>query len=70
MPSRASYQDSDVVRAEGMAKIAEDAPPSTKVPEYLEKYRDGIARIEADADSFAQAYSITIRVTPTRWQVW
>jgi len=53
-----------------MAKIAEDAPPSTKVPEYLEKYRDGIARIEADADSFAQAYSITIRVTPTRWQVW
>ena len=60
----------DVVRAEGTAEIFEDAPPATEVPEYVEKYRDSIARIGFDPDGFARAYSVAIRVTPTRWQVW
>jgi PPOX class probable F420-dependent enzyme len=34
-----------VVRTEGKAEIVEDAPPATEVGEYLEKYRDAIARI-------------------------
>ena len=60
----------DVVRVEGMADIVEDAPPATEVPEYVEKYRAAIARIGFDPDGFARAYSVRIRVTPTRWQVW
>jgi PPOX class probable F420-dependent enzyme len=60
----------DVVRLEGMADILEDAPPATEVPEYVEKYRDAIARIGFDPDGFARAYSVAIRVTPARWQVW
>lgn len=63
-------QGGDVVRAEGTAEIVEDAPPATEVPEYVEKYRDAIARIGFDPDGFARAYSVAIRVTPTRWQVW
>jgi hypothetical protein len=53
-----------------MAEILEDAPPATEVTEYVEKYRDAIARIDFDPDGFARAFSVAIRVTPTRWQVW
>jgi len=53
-----------------MAEIVEDTPPATEVPEYVEKYRAAIARIGFDPEGFAQAYSVAIRVTPTRWQVW
>jgi len=60
----------DVVRVEGTAEIVEVAPPLTEVPEYLEKYRESIARIGFDEEGFARAYSVAVRVTPTRWQVW
>lgn len=60
----------DVVRTEGEAEIVEDAPPATEVPAYLEKYRDAIARIGFDEEGFARAYSVAMRITPTRWQVW
>jgi len=63
-------QGGDMVRVEGVAEILEDAPPATEVPEYVEKYRDAIARIGFDPDGFARAFSVAIRVTPTRWQVW
>ena len=59
-----------MVRVEGTAEIVEDAPPLTKVPEYLEKYRESIARICFDEESFARTYSVAVRVTPERWQVW
>lgn len=60
----------DVVRVEGMAEIVEDAPSATEVPEYVEKYRTAIARIGFEPEGFARAYSVPLRVTPTRWQVW
>ena len=59
-----------VVRAEGEARIVEDAPPLTGVRAYLEKYRESIARIGFDPDGFAQAFSVALRVTPHRWRVW
>jgi hypothetical protein len=59
-----------VVRVKGTAEIVEDAPPPTGVPEYVEKYRDAIARIGFDPDGFARAFSVALRVTPTRWQIW
>jgi PPOX class probable F420-dependent enzyme len=63
-------QGDDVVRLEGMASIDEDAPPSSEVPSYVEKYREGIARIGFDVEGFARSYSVAVRVTPRRWQVW
>lgn len=65
-----NVQGGDVVRVEGTAEIVEDVPPATRVPEYVEKYRDAIARIGFDPDGFARAFSMALRVTPTRWQVW
>ncbi len=63
-------QGGDVVRAEGTAEVAGDVPPADEVDEYLEKYREAIARIGFDPDGFARTYSVALRVTPTRWQVW
>lgn len=60
----------NVVRAEGTAEIVEDVPPADQIPEYLEKYRESIAGIGFETESFARAYSVAIRITPTRWQVW
>lgn len=60
----------DIVRVEGRAIIAEEPPPATEIPEYVEKYRVAIARIGLDPSGFARAYSVAIRVTPTRWQAW
>jgi PPOX class probable F420-dependent enzyme len=60
----------DVVRAECVAEVLADAPPAAQVGPYLEKYREGIARIGFDPGGFARAYSVAIRATPTRWQVW
>ena len=63
-------QGDDVVRLEGTASIDEDAPLSSEVPSYVEKYREGIARIGFDVKGFARSYSVAVRVTPGRWQVW
>jgi len=63
-------QGNDVVRLEGSASIDEDAPLSSEVAPYVEKYRESIARIGYDVEGFARAYSVAVRVTPERWQVW
>lgn len=60
----------DVVRAEGIAEISEDAPPATEVPDYLEKYRSSIPGIGMSEKEFADTYRTAIRVRPERWQVW
>ncbi len=63
-------QGNDVVRLEGTATIDENSPLSSEVPSYVEKYREGIARIGFDVEGFAQAYSVPVRIRPERWQVW
>jgi PPOX class probable F420-dependent enzyme len=56
----------DIVIVTGVARIASDAPPADRVPEYVAKYREGLRRIGMTAESFARAYSVAVRVTPTR----
>jgi PPOX class probable F420-dependent enzyme len=63
-------QGNDVVRLEGTASIDEDAPLSSEIAPYVEKYRESIARIGYDVEGFARAYSVAVRVRPERWQVW
>jgi PPOX class probable F420-dependent enzyme len=65
-----SAHGGDVVRAEGTAEVVQDVPPAGEVGEYVEKYRESIARIGFDPDGFARTYSVAFRVTPDRWQVW
>ncbi len=54
----------DIVIVTGDARIAPDAPPADRVPEYIAKYREGLQRIGMTAESFARAYSVAVRVTP------
>jgi PPOX class probable F420-dependent enzyme len=56
----------DVVIFTGDARILDDGPPATAVPEYIAKYTGGIASVGMTPDSFAQSYSTPIHVTPTR----
>ncbi len=58
-----------MTRAEGVAEIVRGAPPATEVPEYVDKYRESIARIGLDEEGFARVYSVAVRVTLERWQV-
>jgi PPOX class probable F420-dependent enzyme len=60
----------EVVRVEGTAEILDDFPQASEVGEYVENYRDSIARIGFEPDSFARAYSVALRVTPERWRIW
>jgi len=57
----------DMIVINGEAHLVADVPPAHEHPAYLAKYRAGIARIGMAApESFAQSYSVAIRVTPTR----
>jgi len=60
---------SDVLSIEGLAAIGEQEPSITDVPEYVDKYRDLIADLGTEPRAFAGAYSVAIRVTPTRWRI-
>ena len=60
----------DVVRIEGTAEVVQNVPPADGLGEYVEKYRESIVRIGFDPEGFARTYSVALRVTPDRWQVW
>lgn len=55
----------DVVILTGDAWVDAGAPPATAVPAYMEKYSEPIASIGMTPDTFAEAYSVPIRVRPT-----
>ncbi|HWQ12073.1 MAG TPA: TIGR03667 family PPOX class F420-dependent oxidoreductase [Roseiflexaceae bacterium] len=54
----------------GDARIVPDEPPANQVPAYMEKYRAHIARLGMTPESFAQSYSVAIRIRPTRVRGW
>jgi PPOX class probable F420-dependent enzyme len=56
----------DVVILTGQARIAESEPAANENRAYLDKYREAIGEIGMNPDSFAQAYSVPVRITPTR----
>ena len=66
----ANDRGGDVVRAEGTAEVAQDVPTANEVAANVEKYRESITRIGFGPDGFTRAYSVALRVTPERWQVW
>jgi PPOX class probable F420-dependent enzyme len=69
-PKVSLHFDSDghggnIIVISGEARIVADAPPATEVPEYVAKYAEPVKQIGMDAASFAQTYSLAIRITPT-----
>lgn len=55
----------DVVILTGEAWIDLEAPAANTVPEYIQKYSDGLQGISMSPDDFAAAYSVPVRVRPT-----
>jgi PPOX class probable F420-dependent enzyme len=56
----------DVAIITGDAQVDESAPPCTAIPDYVAKYSAGIQRIGLTPEHFALAYSVAVRVTPTK----
>ena len=63
-----SNAGADVVTVEGVARVV-DGPPSTEHAAYQDKYRDGIRDIGHTPESFAERYSVALRITPQRWRI-
>ena len=49
----------------GDARVDSNTLAPSKMPAYIDKYREGIAEINMTPESFDKAYSIPIRITPT-----
>lgn len=61
----------DIVLIEGRAELIGDPTlRSSKVPDYIEKYRGLIAQLGWTPDTMAAEYSQPIRVTPLRFRAW
>ena len=60
----------DVVVVEGTARIDPDAPPSSDVAAYQDKYGPYLERNGWTPEWFAANYPIAIRVMPVRSRVW
>jgi PPOX class probable F420-dependent enzyme len=59
-------QGGDVVVVTGDASVDEGAPKASEVPEYVEKYAGFISRNGWSPESFADDYSVPVRVRATR----
>ncbi|HEX9977733.1 MAG TPA: pyridoxamine 5'-phosphate oxidase family protein [Acidimicrobiia bacterium] len=64
-----SNEGSDVVSIEGTARVV-DGPANLDQPDYQKKYGAMIEQMGTTREEFSTAYSIPIRVTPTRWRVY
>ena len=54
----------------GMAVVDPASPSADALPGYVEKYVALIERLGADPVSFAGAYSVPVRITPTKLRQW
>jgi hypothetical protein len=59
----------DIISIEGQARIDDRYPQAAAIPAYVQKYRAMIANIKMDPQSFATAYSVPIRIRPTRMRI-
>jgi PPOX class probable F420-dependent enzyme len=62
-------EGSDIISIEGMAELDDAYPSAATIPAYVEKYRAMIADLKMDPKSFAKAYSMPIRIRPTKLRV-
>jgi PPOX class probable F420-dependent enzyme len=56
----------DVVIFAGEASTDESTPPANRHPAYLAKYNQGITDIGMTPETFAQSYSVPVRVKPVK----
>jgi PPOX class probable F420-dependent enzyme len=55
----------NIIIFSGKAYIDDEAPKADQVPAYIEKYREGLKRINMSPEQFAKSYSVAVRIEPT-----
>jgi PPOX class probable F420-dependent enzyme len=61
--------DADIVVCWGQIRVSDD-PPSSEVPDYLEKYRERIAALGWTPESFAADFNVPLRIDLSRIHGW
>ena len=56
----------DIVVLSGRAAVDESTPPANELGAYVAKYADHIRRIGHTPESFAEAYSVPVRIELTK----
>jgi PPOX class probable F420-dependent enzyme len=54
----------DIIVITGRAQESPADPPADRLPAYVEKYRDFIARSYTTPENFASIYSVALRIRP------
>ncbi len=54
----------DIIVITGEAMVSEVNPPADRLPTYVEKYRDFIARRYDTPENFAAVYPVALRIRP------
>ena len=67
---RTDEQGDDLAVITGGAEVDDSAPAAFELPGYIEKYRDAIARLGSNPEEFSGAYSVPIRIRPTKLRAW
>lgn len=61
-------QGMHVVQIEGVATIDESHPKAAETPAMIEKYRDGIARLNSTPDQFSATFNVPVVIKPTKFR--
>lgn len=62
--------DKHVIVFIGEASIEPNSPPAHNVPEYFEKYKEGISNLDMTPEGFSDEYSVAIRIRLTEIRGW
>jgi PPOX class probable F420-dependent enzyme len=62
--------DKHVIVFTGEASIEPNSPPAHHVPEYFEKYEEGIFNLNMTPEEFSNEYSVAIRIHPAEMRGW
>jgi PPOX class probable F420-dependent enzyme len=54
----------DIIVITGIAAVSDQDPPSDQIPEWVDKYRDMLARLGITAKQSAASASIPVRIRP------
>lgn len=67
---RTDERGDDLAVITGDAAVDDAAPAAFEHPEYIEKYRGEIERMGSNPEEFSGAYSVPIRIRPTKLRAW
>ena len=59
----------NVVRMEGIARVAQDQPAAKQHPAYLAKYTERIGALFDTPERFAELFSTAVIITPTKLRI-